>query len=82
MHLSLPEQESLAVRDGGSGGLHRHSWQVNARSCPFNGANSGTSPPGGSEPILPAYLVGMVLAGTFLRERALVARLRGIASRS
>jgi Kef-type K+ transport system membrane component KefB len=34
---------------------------------------------GGSEPILPAYLVGMVLAGTFLRERALVARLRGIA---
>lgn len=34
---------------------------------------------GGSEPILPAYLVGMVLAGTFLRERALVVRLRGIA---
>jgi Kef-type K+ transport system membrane component KefB len=34
---------------------------------------------GGSEPILPAYLVGMVLAGTFLRERALVARLRAIA---
>jgi Kef-type K+ transport system membrane component KefB len=34
---------------------------------------------GGSEPILPAYLVGMVLAGTFLRERALVLRLRAIA---
>ncbi len=34
---------------------------------------------GGSEPILPAYLVGMVLAGTFLRERALTARLRAIA---
>ncbi len=34
---------------------------------------------GGSEPILPAYLGGMVLAGTFLRERALVLRLRAIA---
>jgi Kef-type K+ transport system membrane component KefB len=34
---------------------------------------------GGSEPILPAYLVGMVLAGTFLRERALVMRLRAVA---
>jgi Kef-type K+ transport system membrane component KefB len=34
---------------------------------------------GGSEPILPAYLVGMVLAGTFLRERPLVLRLRSLA---
>jgi Kef-type K+ transport system membrane component KefB len=34
---------------------------------------------GGSEPILPAYLVGMVLAGTFLRERPLVLRLRSMA---
>jgi Kef-type K+ transport system membrane component KefB len=34
---------------------------------------------GGSEPILPAYLVGMVLAGTFLRERPLVLRLRAMA---
>ena len=34
---------------------------------------------GGSEPILPAYLVGMVLAGTLLRERPLVLRLRSMA---
>ncbi len=34
---------------------------------------------GGSEPILPAYLVGMVLAGTFLRERPIVLRLRAVA---
>ncbi len=34
---------------------------------------------GGSEAILPAYLVGMVLAGTFLRERTLAVRLRSIA---
>jgi len=33
----------------------------------------------GSEPILPAYLVGMVLAGTFLRERQLVSRMRTLA---
>lgn len=33
----------------------------------------------GSEAILPAYLMGMVLAGTFLRERALVLRLRAVA---
>ena len=39
----------------------------------------GIANAGGSEPILPAYLVGMVLAGTFLRERALVARMRSIA---
>jgi len=39
----------------------------------------GVAAAGGSEPILPAYLVGMVLAGTFLRERALVARLRSTA---
>jgi Kef-type K+ transport system membrane component KefB len=39
----------------------------------------GVADAGGSEPILPAYLVGMVLAGTFLRERPLVARLRSIA---
>jgi len=39
----------------------------------------GIADAGGSEPILPAYLVGMVLAGTFLRERPLVARMRSIA---
>lgn len=39
----------------------------------------GVADAGGSEPILPAYLVGMVLAGTFLRERPLVARMRTIA---
>ncbi|MCL4236420.1 MAG: cation:proton antiporter, partial [Deltaproteobacteria bacterium] len=39
----------------------------------------GVADAGGSEPILPAYLVGMVLAGTFLRERPLVARMRSIA---
>jgi Kef-type K+ transport system membrane component KefB len=36
----------------------------------------GIAGAGGSEPILPAYLIGMVLAGTFLRERLLVQRLR------
>jgi Kef-type K+ transport system membrane component KefB len=39
----------------------------------------GIAQAGGSEPILPAYLVGMVLAGTLLRERPLVARLRTLA---
>jgi Kef-type K+ transport system membrane component KefB len=39
----------------------------------------GIAQAGGSEPILPAYLVGMVLAGTLLRERPLVARLRTMA---
>jgi Kef-type K+ transport system membrane component KefB len=39
----------------------------------------GVADAGGSEPILPAYLVGMVLAGTFLRQRPLVARLRSMA---
>jgi Kef-type K+ transport system membrane component KefB len=39
----------------------------------------GVADAGGSEPILPAYLVGMVLAGTFLRERPLVSRMRSIA---
>jgi Kef-type K+ transport system membrane component KefB len=39
----------------------------------------GVADAGGSEPILPAYLVGMVLAGTFLRQRPMVARLRSIA---
>jgi Kef-type K+ transport system membrane component KefB len=39
-------------------------------------ALGGIASAGGSEPILPAYLIGMVLAGTFLRERALVQRLR------
>ncbi len=42
-------------------------------------ALGGIAQAGGSEPILPAYLVGMVLAGTFLRERALVARMRAMA---
>ena len=42
-------------------------------------ALGGIAQAGGSEPILPAYLVGMVLAGTFLRERALVTRMRTIA---
>jgi Kef-type K+ transport system membrane component KefB len=36
----------------------------------------GVASAGGSEPILPAYLIGMVLAGTFLRERTLVQRMR------
>jgi Kef-type K+ transport system membrane component KefB len=36
----------------------------------------GVASAGGSEPILPAYLIGMVLAGTFLRERTLVLRMR------
>lgn len=36
----------------------------------------GIASAGGSEPILPAYLIGMVLAGTFLRERTLVQRMR------
>ncbi len=36
----------------------------------------GVASAGGSEPILPAYLIGMVLAGTFLRERILVQRMR------
>lgn len=39
----------------------------------------GVASAGGSEPILPAYLIGMVLAGTFLRERTLVLRMRTIA---
>jgi Kef-type K+ transport system membrane component KefB len=39
-------------------------------------ALGGIASAGGSEPILPAYLIGMVLAGTFLRERVLVQRLR------
>jgi Kef-type K+ transport system membrane component KefB len=42
-------------------------------------ALGGIAHAGGSEAILPAYLVGMVLAGTFLRERALVMRMRTIA---
>jgi Kef-type K+ transport system membrane component KefB len=36
----------------------------------------GLAAAGGSEAILPAYLVGMILAGTFLRERTLVLRMR------
>lgn len=36
----------------------------------------GLASAGGSEAILPAYLVGMILAGTFLRERTLVVRMR------
>lgn len=36
----------------------------------------GLASAGGSEAILPAYLVGMILAGTFLRERTLVLRMR------
>jgi Kef-type K+ transport system membrane component KefB len=36
----------------------------------------GVATAGGSEPILPAYLIGMVLAGTLLRERILVQRMR------
>jgi Kef-type K+ transport system membrane component KefB len=36
----------------------------------------GVASAGGSEPILPAYLIGMVLAGTFLRDRTLVQRMR------
>jgi Kef-type K+ transport system membrane component KefB len=36
----------------------------------------GLATAGGSEAILPAYLVGMILAGTFLRERTLVVRMR------
>jgi len=39
----------------------------------------GIASAGGSEPILPAYLIGMVLAGTFLRERTLVQRMRTMA---
>ncbi len=39
-------------------------------------ALGGIASAGGSEPILPAYLIGMVLAGTFLRERVLVQRMR------
>jgi Kef-type K+ transport system membrane component KefB len=39
----------------------------------------GLATAGGSEAILPAYLVGMILAGTFLRERTLVLRMRTIA---
>lgn len=42
-------------------------------------ALGGIAHAGGSEAILPAYLVGMVLAGTFMRERALVVRMRSIA---
>jgi Kef-type K+ transport system membrane component KefB len=36
----------------------------------------GLAAAGGSEEILPAYLAGMILAGTFLRERTLVLRMR------
>jgi Kef-type K+ transport system membrane component KefB len=36
----------------------------------------GLAAAGGSEEILPAYLAGMILAGTFLRERTLVMRMR------
>jgi Kef-type K+ transport system membrane component KefB len=36
----------------------------------------GLAAAGGSEAILPAYLAGMILAGTFLRERTLVLRMR------
>lgn len=36
----------------------------------------GLAAAGGSEAILPAYLAGMILAGTFLRERMLVLRMR------
>lgn len=39
----------------------------------------GLAAAGGSEEILPAYLVGMILAGTFLRERTLVLRMRTMA---
>ncbi len=42
-------------------------------------ALGGIADAGGSEPILPAYLVGMVLAGTVLRERAMVLRMRTLA---
>jgi hypothetical protein len=34
------------------------------------------------EAVLPAYLVGLVVAGVFLRDKTLVHRMRSIASRS
>jgi hypothetical protein len=36
----------------------------------------GRSPWAGSEAVLPAYLIGMVLAGTVGRDHALIRRLR------
>jgi Kef-type K+ transport system membrane component KefB len=42
-------------------------------------ALGGLADKGGSEAVLPAYLVGLVLAGVFMRDRMVVERMRAIA---